>query len=471
MADNSTQEKSNQKNLSRSNLTQGKIFSSLLRLGLPIAGVQVMHMAYNITDMFWLGQVSSDALASSGVAGLFLWLSVGLMLIGRVGAEIGVAQARGRGDVEDAYRFSKAALYIAAILGILYGAFIFLFRVPLVGFFNFQEARVAADAANYMAIMAFGIPAVYIASTIDGTFLSSGNSRTPFLIGSAGLILNMILTPIFVIYFELGVIGAATSSILSQYVAFVVRIIAIKRFKSRPFDTYRFLSPIKPSAIITDLRTGTARQIFRLTLPICLENTLFPLLTMVTTRFEISFSTSAASLSRVGTQVESLSWLVGAGFGAALTAFVGQNFSAGKIDRVSKGVRYATLSLIFWGMMVTGILWFGGDIIFAIFLPEYAVDPKLRSLFIIYLRILAACQIFSNLEYVATNAFRGKGKTIPPSIISITSNIIRVPLAYFLSLTSLGVLGIWIAISFSAGLRGAGIFLWYLRDGRRARQH
>ena len=250
-----------QDSLSKGSLTQGKIFSSLLRLGLPIAGVQAMHMAYNITDMFWLGQVSSDALAATGVAGLFLWLSVGLMIIGRVGAEIGVAQARGRGDIEAAYRFSRTALYISAVLGILYGSLIFILRVPLVGFFNFQETQVAADAANYMAIMALGIPAAYIASSIYGSFMSSGNSRTPFIIGSVGLILNMILTPIFIFPLGLGVIGAAVSSIISQYVVLVVMLIALKCFKNRPFDTYNFIVPLSLPAIITDLRTGTAKQI------------------------------------------------------------------------------------------------------------------------------------------------------------------------------------------------------------------
>jgi len=449
------------------NLAEGKIFSSLLRLGLPIAGVQVMHMAYNITDMFWLGRVSSDALAASGVAGLFLWLSVGLMIIGRVGAEVGVAQSKGQGDDAAAYRYSRAALYIAAALGILYGSILILFRTPLIGFFNFQEANVAADAADYLAIMALGIPAIFIASSIDGTFVASGNSRTPFLIGSAGLIFNMILTPIFIFSLGLGVFGAAVSSVIAQYTVFVVRIAAIKRFKNRPFDTYQFMVPFSFSAIISDLRTGTSGHIFKLTLPICLEQTLFPLLTMVTTRFEVSFGAFAISMSRVGSQIESLSWLVGAGFGAALTAFVGQNFGAGKMDRISKGVRYAGYSLGVWGIFVTVVLWFGGDIIFTVFLPEYAPDPEMRSIFTTYLRILAACQILANLEFVATNAFRGKGKTVPPSVVSITSNVIRVPLAYFLSLTPLGLLGIWTAVSITGGLRGAGVCLWYIWDTRK----
>ena len=443
-----------------SDLTKGKIFPSLLRLGLPIAGVNAMNMAYNITDMFWLGRVSSDALAATGVSGLYLWLSVGLMLIGRVGAEVGVAQSRGRGDIDAAYRFSRTAIYIAAILGLAYGIFLITLSGPLVGFFNFQEATVVAYATAYIAIMAIGIPAVFISSSIDGTFLASGNSRLPFIIGSSGLILNMILTPIFIFVLNLGVVGAAVSSIISQYVVFVARILALKYLKNRPFDEYKFIMPF-------NFRDDTVKDIFKLTWPICLENTLFPLLTMFTTRFEAGFGASAVSMSRVGVQIESLSWLVGGGFGAALTAFVGQNFGAGKFDRVSAGVRYAFFALLVWGSFVTLILWFGGGAVFAVFLPEYAPYPEMAQLFITYLRILAVCQIFANLEFAATNAFRGKGKTLPPSIVSISSNLIRVPLAFALSLTPLGLLGIWAAISFTAGIRGVAIVIWYVVDNAK----
>jgi len=444
-------------------LTKGKIFGPLVRLALPIAGVQVMHMAYNLNDMFWLGRLCIDALAASGIAGLFLWLSVGFMLIGRVGAEVGVSQSRGRGDAGAAYRFSRAALCLSAVLGILYGSFIFFLREPLIGFFEIQEAHVAADTIAYMAIMAFGIPASYIAAAIDGTFVASGNSRTPFLIGGSGLALNMVLTPVFVFPLQMGVVGAAVTSVICQYIVLIVRLVAIKRFKSRPFEVYSFRANLSFSNIYTQLRTGEAFQILKLTWPICLEHTLFPLLTMVTTRFEVSFGAFAASISRVGTQVESLSWLVGAGFGAALTAFVGQNFGAGKMERISQSFRYAAFFLTAWGVIVTAIMWFGGNAIFAVFMPRHVCDLQMRSTFMAHIRILAASQIFANLEFVASNAFRGRGQTVPPSVINIASNVIMVPLAYALSRTTLGLLGIWVARSFTTGLRGVCAFLCYLR--------
>ena len=57
-------------------LTQGPIPRKLLMIALPIVSTQVMQMTYSLTDMFWLGRVGSDAVASSGTAGLFMWLSV-----------------------------------------------------------------------------------------------------------------------------------------------------------------------------------------------------------------------------------------------------------------------------------------------------------------------------------------------------------------------------------------------------------
>jgi len=279
----------------------------------------------------------------------------------------------------------------------------------------------------------------------------------------------MILSPIFILGLGLGVVGAGVTSVIAQYTVLVAMFVAVKRFRSRPFDVFKLTARFDFSAIRAEFTHGKARDILRLTWPICLENTLFPLLTMATTYFEVAFGAFAVSISRVGTQVESLSWLVGAGFGAALTAFVGQNFGAGKHDRINQGVRYTTIFMLGWGALVASVLWFGSPVIIAAFLPGYASDPDMVRLVVSNLRILAACQEFSKYKLVPTKAFRGKGRTLPPSITGITSNVIRVPLALVLSrFTPLGLLGVWAAISATAALRGVSIFIWYHLDRRKS---
>jgi Na+-driven multidrug efflux pump len=202
------------------------------------------------------------------------------------------------------------------------------------------------------------------------------------------------------------------------------------------------------------------------TIPVFLESTLFCLLTMVVSRFEISFGADAAAVSRVCSQVESLSWLVGAGFGSAVTSFVGQNYGAGNTERINKGVSISMRLMAGWGLMVSLLMVFGGGVMFSLFLP----DPDLLEMGRRYMIVLAVCQIPMNLEAVAGNAFKGRGRTIPPSVASITSNVIRVPMAYFLSRSPLGLAGIWLVISGTACLRGIWISVWhYISYGRRAK--
>jgi Na+-driven multidrug efflux pump len=179
---------------------------------------------------------------------------------------------------------------------------------------------------------------------------------------------------------------------------------------------------------------------------------------MVTSRIETSFGADAIAVSKIGGQIESLSWLIGGGFGSAMVAFIGQNYGAQKWDRIREGTKISAIAMAVWGSFVTFLLLVPGGAIFHLFLP----DPNLAGLGKEYLFILAFCQIPMNIEIVAASTFKGTGRTLPPSIASIICNIIRPLLAYWLSQTSLGLHGIWIAISIIAIVRGAWVCIWYI---------
>jgi len=130
------------------NLVEGNIVSKLFFVASPIVVTQIFQMAYNLTDMFWLGRLSSDAVAASGTAGLFLWLSLALFLFGRMGAEIGVSQNLGRGDKETARSFAQNSIIVAIVLGVFITAIFIVFYKPLIGFFGIQEAHVKGMPVN-----------------------------------------------------------------------------------------------------------------------------------------------------------------------------------------------------------------------------------------------------------------------------------------------------------------------------------
>jgi putative MATE family efflux protein len=435
-------------------LTQGPILNRLLLVALPIMGTMVMQMAYNLTDMFWLGKLGSEALAASGAAGMFLWLSMAFMMLGRMGSEIGVSQSLGANNREAAKSYSQSAVLVAATAGAFFAVMVIFFSPTLISFFGIREKGVADDAARYLSIAGVGCLPLFIASAIGGTFTGSGNSRLPFYINAVGIVLNITLDPLFIFTAGWGITGAAIATVIAQSVVCLLSVLAVLFHKDRPFSAYRFF--VKPNA-------EKIARIIKWSAPIALESFLFSALTMTVSRFIAAFGVNALAVSRIGSQIESLSWLIGGGFASAVTAFTGQNFGAGKWSRIHKSFRLSVAVMCVWGLAVTSFMFFLGRNVFGIFLQ----DPDVLVMGAEYMRILAFCQIFMCLEGVSSSIFRGIGETIKPSIVSIASNVLRVPLAYLLSLTGLGLTGLWIGVTAGACLRGSWVFIWLLIRKRR----
>jgi putative MATE family efflux protein len=430
-------------------LTEGGILKKLLLVAVPIMGTQFMQMAYNLTDLFWLGRVGSDSVAAAGAAGMYMWLSFGFLLIGRMGAEIGVSQSLGRGDKKTAREFSQNSMIIGLVLGLFFGLAMVLFNRYLIGFFNFREEHVSAMGRDYLFYSGILMPLVFVTSVATGSFNASGNSRTPFIFNSIGLGLNVALDPIFILVLGMGVKGAAIATIIAQFVACSALLIALFVSKHRPFTqyTFKFRPDIKKIVML-----------LKWSLPIGLESILFCFLSMICSRLEASFGADAIAVAKIGAQIESLSWLIGGGFGSALVAFIGQNYGAKKWDRIHKGTKIAATVMAIWGSLITLLFFTLGPAIYSLFLPV----PHLMALGRDYLFIFAFCQLSMNLEAVASGAFKGIGKTIPPSLVSIISNSLRPLLAFILSRTSLGLYGIWIAVTITTVIRGLWICTWYI---------
>jgi len=430
-------------------LTEGGILKKLLLIALPIMGTNLMQMAYNLTDMFWLGRVGSDAVAAAGAAGMYMWLSIGFILIGKMGAEIGVAQSLGRGDKKTALAFSQNAMFIAAVLGGLFTIATTCFHKQLIGFFNFRETEVAEAAGAYLSITGFGMPFLFFSSIVTGSYNASGNSKTPFIINSIGLALNITLDPLFIFVLGMGIRGAAVATVIAQFFVFIMMVRALLFSSKRPFEKYFHMMRIEKEKLI---------RLLKWSLPIGVESLLFCFLSMVTGRVAVSFGAAPMAIGRVGSQIEALSWLIGGGYGAALIVFIGQNYGAKKIERITHGIKLSFLVMTVWGTLITIFLFTLGAKVFAVFLP----DPEIIPLGKTYLFILAFCQLPMNLEAVGSGGFKGTGRTIPPSLVCAVTNGVRPILAWILSRGSLGIYGVWIAISVTAIVRGIWICVWYI---------
>ncbi|MDR2388480.1 MAG: MATE family efflux transporter [Tannerellaceae bacterium] len=429
------------------NLTEGPIRRQLFNLAIPIMGTSFMQMTYTLIDMAWIGRLGSESLAAIGAVGILTWVSNSLALLNKVGAEVSVAHSLGARNIHDARLYASHNLSLSLLLSALWGAGLFLLARPLLGFYRL-DAAITTEAVRFLRILILGFPFVFLSFSFTGIHNAAGLSRIPFLVNGIGLVLNIVLDPLFIFVFGWGTSGAACATCLSQGVvclAFACHL----RFRSRLLGGFPFL---------IRLQSGYTRRILRLGLPVALLNALFALINFCMGR-TASLSGGHIGLMTLtaGGQMEAIAWNTSQGFSTALSAFTAQNYAAGRKDRLR--VAYGTTLWMtgLFGLFCTFLFLQYGEEIFSLIVADAAACASGG----IFLRIDAYSMLFMMLEITMQGFFYGVGRTLPPAILSIGFNLIRIPLAIFLSSTSLGVTGVWWAISLTSMAKGISSFLWF----------
>ena len=409
-------------------------------------------MAYNLTDMLWLGRVGSNAVAAVGIASYFSWLGVSLMLIGRIGAEVGVSQSLGARDKPKAELYAVNAVTLVLVLSAIYGTFTYLFAPGLVSFFHIENRTVESSAISYVRIISIGSLLYYSNPTFTGIINGTGNSKLPFRINAIGLVANVIINPVLIFglgpFPKLGSDGSAIATVIAQSVVLGVFLATIGRGKSA-------LGKIR---LRLQMKAEYIKKIFKFGLPVALHSILFASFAVALARIIAPWGAMPIAVQSVGAQIEALSWMTAGGFSTALGVFTGQNYGAKRWDRIFKGY-FTTISISgALGIVVTiCFLAFGREIYTLFFHVSEAIELGVR-----YLSILAISQFFMCVEITTGGVFNGVGKTIPPSLVGITLTGLRIPLALFLTQPQIyGVTGVWWSITLSSVLKGVVLFGWF----------
>lgn len=438
-----------------SKLTEGNILKKLVVLALPITGTSLIQTAYSMTDMAWVGQLSSRAVTAVGTAGFYTWLAAAFIVIPRIGAEVGVAQSVGRKDRDETRNYIRHSVQMILTIAVIYGLVMVLFRKQLIGFFNLKDMDIAGMSVSYLLIIGAGMIFFFLPPVFTGIFNGYGDSKTPFIINCIGLGTNIVLDPLLIFgkgpFPRLGVEGAAIATVFAQFMVTAIFIYVI--IKRTEF--------FKGLNLLEKLDLGHIRRIVKLGLPAALQSGAFTVIAMIIAKILVRWGDTPIGVQSVGSQIESISWMTAGGFQTALSAFVGQNYGAGKWDRIYKGYFTALGIISAIGVMTSCLLIFLPGPIFSIFIHEEEVIKE----GIIYLRILGFSQFFMCIEIATAGAFNGIGKTVPPSVVGVVMNALRIPGALLLSIP-LGLNGVWWSISISSILKGiilTGWFILYLR--------
>ena len=428
------------------NLTRGPILKTLTKLAIPIMASSFLGTLYNITDMAWIGLLGAKAVAGVGVGGMFTWLSQGLASMARMGGQVQVAQCIGRGERQKAHGFAQTAMQLALLMGLAYGIIVALFANPLVGFFRLEDAETLRAALDYTRIACGCIVFSFLSVTLTGIYTAQGDSKTPFVANLFGLAANMILDPVLILgpgpFPRFGAAGAAMATVLAQVIVSGIMLLGIFVQKKE--------NVLKRLRLFVKIPLEYVEKICKIGIPTALQGMAYCFISMILTRMVAGFGPEAIATQRVGGQIESISWNTADGFGAAMNAFIGQNYGAGKTERVKKGYRVSLWTVGIWGLLITLMFVCVPTPIASVFFHE----KQAIATAVDYLIIVGFSEAFLCVEMMTVGALSGLGRTRLCSVISIAFTSLRIPLAIILSSSVLGILGIWWALTTTTMMKG-----------------
>lgn len=441
-------------------LTQGPIFKVLMKLALPIMASAFLATAYSIVDMFWIGKLGATAVAGVGAGGLFMWFSQGLATLPRMGGQIHVGQALGRGDRDSAREYSVAAMQMVILFSIIFGLVFFFFTDSLVSVFGLSDPETIQYARTYTKITCGLVIFSFVNKVLIGIFTAQGDSKTPLKSNVIGLVLNMVLDPVMIFGIgpipEMGVFGAAVATVFSQFIAMLMLALSIVSKKKGD-------SLLKGTTLLCKPKKDYWANVLKMGWPNAVQSTLYCVISMILTRFVAGFGDAAVATQRVGEQLEALTWNAADGFAVAINAFVAQNFGAMKMDRVRQGYRTAFWTVALWGAFITVIFIAFSEPIMGLFFYEKEVIPVAVR----YIIIVGLSEAFMCVELMAVGAISGLGSTKLCSGISIFFTALRVPIALVLSNTSLGLDGIWWTLTITTVCKGVFLHIAFFRDAKK----
>ena len=388
-------------------ITEGVIWQQLLIFFLPILLGTFFQQLYNTADAMIVGQyVGKEALAAvGGTTGNLINLIVGFFVGLASGATVILSQYYGARNDRDARRTVHTAMAMALAGGALLMVLGLSLSPMMLRWMNTPE-EVMEASLTYIRIYFIGMIPSLIYNIGAGLLRAVGDSRRPLYFLAAACLTNIALDLLFVMKLGMGVAGAAWATIISQAVSAVLVVAVL----TRSTESYRLT--IRNIRFHGDL----TKRIMRIGLPAGLQSVMYSISNVLIQTFINGFGTDTTAAWSAWGKLDGFHWMILNAFGISVTTFVGQNFGAGKIDRVKKGVRDCMVMSLAAGVICSGILLLFGRSLFQLF----AGDEKVLDRGMEILRIIAPWYCAYTAIEILSGALRGMGNTFLPTMFTLS---------------------------------------------------
>ena len=415
-------------------LTSGSVTKNLLVFAFPFMLSNLLQTLYNLVDMIIVGQfVGAVGLSAVSIGGEALHLTTFIGTGFATSGQIMISQYVGRGD-KDAVKRTIGTMFT----GILGGSFLIMaafliFAEPLLHLLN-TPAEAFSQALDYSVVCYIGTFFIFGYNTVSAILRGMGDSTRPLIFVAIAAVTNLVLDLLFVAVFNMESLGAALATVIGQAVSFLCSIAYLyRRRESFGFDFK--LRSFKP-----DLECG--RLLLKLGIPMALQYCAINISQMFVNAYINDYGVVASAVSGVGHKIGSIASIVTTSLSAAGGAMAGQNFGAGKQERISRMMGVIAIIGIAFCALLSAVMAVAPETVFGLFNN----DPEVLAMSHDYV-IVAVLTFFGfavRAPFIAL--INGQGFASFALVMGLVDGVVaRIGLALLMGIVfDMGIMGFWL---------------------------
>lgn len=391
-------------------LTEGPLGKQILTFSLPLILSNVLQVLFNMADVAVVGRFCGPReLGAVGSTSIMVALFTGILMGMGSAVNVLVAQfvgAKSHKDVEETVHTSAILCLLTGIVILIIGL---LFARPLLELLNTKDELIDG-ATLYLHIYFWGMPAMAIYNFGNGVLSAVGDTKRPLYFLTTAGVINVILNLFFVLVLGMSVDGVAFATIISQYISAILILISL--FRSSGIHALH-LSALR-------LTPSKAKRILLLGIPAGMQNAIFQMANLFIQAGVNSFDATMVEGNSAAANSDALVYDVMAAFYTACSSFMGQNFGAGKKDRVIKSFLISlAYSFGIGAIMGCSLVVFGRN-----FLSIFTTEPEVIEAGMHRLTVMGLSYGISAFMDCPIAACRGLGKSVIPTMIVIMGSCV-----------------------------------------------
>ncbi len=433
-------------------LEKAPVPKAVANMALPMILAMFVGVIQNIADTFFVGRLNNTDMITAVMLSLPVFtIFMAASNIFGIGCGTYISRLLGEKDYATAKKASSFSFYGSIILGFMLTIICYIFMNPILHLLG-TSVHTIEPTKSFINILAGGGIFIMLSFSMGQIVRSEGASKQSMVGMMIATIGTIILDPIMIFTFHLGVSGSAASTVIANGLAAIYYCYYFIKKSEKLSISFKYFSP----------NIELIKNSFSIGIPVFITFILLLTSSLLLNIFSAKYGDAAVAILGIAVQINMIPEFLVSGLCEGVQPLIGYNYSANNNNRMNEIIRFTGICSMIISIFVSVFLYFSTNYILKIFITNSNIISLGAPLF----RICMLAQVVYGIIFLFTNVFQATGKSLPSLIMSLSQGVLFIP-AIIIGNSTFGLTGIAYALpisEFGTALFALLLYLWVKKD-------